>query len=246
MKINHLIKLNLIQSVVLMSLLISNVSLSEEIKNINDIFKDSTGNIPRTNTVLRDFYQKDITEKNNLTIDCILSTQIIIYPGTNSMVWNSNKKDKYEITLYPNLIPAFRKNEKVNIFGINYSINTSKDIHTKYFNGGVTKSDDVQDLTKVVYLNIFKNNLKISTSSDKIHLNKNIITFQEIDIKVRKLLMNRSDINLYKSQDFSTGYWILEYADKTKETNLFTIPEYRYNTKFESNQISHIDVYLVN
>src|SRR3712207_7501448 len=75
MKINHLIKLNLIQSVVLMSLLISNISLSEEIKNINDIFKDSTGNMPRTNTVLRDFYQKDITEKNNLTIDCIRSEE---------------------------------------------------------------------------------------------------------------------------------------------------------------------------
>lgn len=41
MKLNHLIKLNLVQFVILIPLFIGNISLSEDIKNINAIFKDS-------------------------------------------------------------------------------------------------------------------------------------------------------------------------------------------------------------
>ncbi|HEK9422981.1 TPA: pyrogenic exotoxin SpeK, partial [Streptococcus equi subsp. equi] len=106
---------------------------------------------------------------------------------------------------------------------------------------------DVKPEEKAIYINIFgEKELRTLTAKDKITFKNNIVTLQEIDVRLRKSLMGDSKIKLYEYDSlYKKGFWDIHYKDGgNSHTNLFTYPDYTDNETIDMSKVSHFDVYL--
>ncbi|MEY2025993.1 exotoxin OB-fold domain-containing protein, partial [Streptococcus pyogenes] len=174
--------------------------------------------------------------------------QLIFNTDENTTVWNDNTfKKVISSNLSPSQERMFNVGDHVNIFAIVKSYDVVCKEQFNYSDGGIIKTSDVKPEEKAIYINIFgEKELRTLTAKDKITFKNNIVTLQEIDVRLRKSLMSDNRIKLYEHNSIcKKGYWGIHYKDNTtKFTDLFTHPNYTDNETIDMSKVSHFDIYL--
>ncbi|GMX71896.1 hypothetical protein AQSSE06_18940 [Streptococcus equi subsp. equi] len=230
-------------------------SVFSDTYNTNDVRNPRNIYAPRydkdeilDNRRLKEIYNKEIIEKNNISINAKQGTQLIFNTDENTTVWNDNTfKKVISSNLSPSQERMFNVGDHVNIFAIVKSYHVVCKEQFNYIDGGIIKTSDVKPEEKAIYINIFgEKELRTLTAKDKITFKNNIVTLQEIDVRLRKSLMGDSKIKLYEYDSlYKKGFWDIHYKDGgIRHTNLFTYPDYTDNETIDMSKVSHFDVYL--
>nr|BAC87689.1 exotoxin G variant 8 [Streptococcus dysgalactiae subsp. dysgalactiae] len=181
----------------------------------------------------------------------------ITFVTTNNIHINTGQK-KSGCVLYVDSIVSlgvtdnFIKGDKVDVFGLPYNF-SSPNVDNIY--GGVVKhSDDKhQSLQFVGILN--QDGEETSLPSDTILIKHKQFTLQEFDFKIRKFLMEKYSIYDSESRYISGSFFLATKDSKHYEVDLFNkddkllgrdrfFKRYRDNKIFNSEEISHFDIYL--
>lgn len=236
-------------SMVLPIFLANKIIFAERINNIKDIYS------PRwdvdkllTSSELRKIYGKEEINEENKKITENRGTQKVIDTERKTKVWDKND---FNLLIYSNITPSvegkFVKGDDVDIYGVLLSSSVILTDQICYINGGLTKSSERQPFNKPIFMNIFGGlKRKNDFSKYKITFNKTPVTFQEIDVRIRKNLMNDSEIQLYQyNTKVNSGNWDIDYkSGQPKKTDFFKYPDYRDNELIDLNNVSHFDIYL--
>ncbi|HEQ9320991.1 TPA: exotoxin, partial [Streptococcus pyogenes] len=146
----------------------------------------------------------------------------------------------------------FRKGQKVNVFGLPYIFSpyNKNDIY-----GGITPSTDDGILrTNTIAGNFFIDGQQQKTLINPIKIDKDIVTIQEFDFKIRKFLMESKEIYLTKSPYIRGSLEIHSKNRKHEKINLYdakpnstrsdVFKKYKDNKTINMKDFSHFDIYL--
>ncbi|HEP1506214.1 TPA: pyrogenic exotoxin SpeK [Streptococcus pyogenes] len=227
----------------------SDTYITNDIRNSEDIYfprQDKDGILD--NKRLKDIYGKEIIEKTNIPINAKQGTHLIFNTNENTTVWDDNTFTKViSSNLSPSQERMFNVGDHVNIFAIVKSYQVVCKDQFNYIDGGIIKTSDVKPEEKSIYINIISDKeLRALTAKDKLTFKNNMVTLQEIDVRLRKSLMGDSKIKLYEYGSlYIKGFWDIHYKDgTTRHTNLFSYPDYTDNEIIDVGKVSHFDVYL--
>ncbi|HHJ9443089.1 TPA: exotoxin OB-fold domain-containing protein [Streptococcus pyogenes] len=227
----------------------SDTYITNDIRNSEDIYfprQDKDGILD--NRRLKDIYGKKIIEKTNIPINAKQGTHLIFNTNENTTVWNDNTFTKViSSNLSPSQERMFNVGDHVNIFAIVKSYQVVCKDQFNYIDGAIIKTSDVKPEEKAIYINIISDKeLRALTAKDKLTFKNNMVTLQEIDVRLRKSLMGDSKIKLYEYGSlYIKGFWDIHYKDgTTRHTNLFSYPDYTDNEIIDVGKVSHFDVYL--
>ncbi|HHM0053343.1 TPA: streptococcal pyrogenic exotoxin SpeL, partial [Streptococcus pyogenes] len=237
--------------IVVLSLMVFSVRMvsAEGTINIKDIYSPRW-DVDKTlsPTTLREIYNRDTIKKVNKPITGKRGTQVIMDAQHKTKVWEF---DDYNFIISSNLHPSvegkFNVGDNVDVFGLALSAEVfSKDqIHS--INGGLVKVNERKGAGKTIYMNVFiDGHKKDDTSKYKITFEKSPVTFQEVDVRLRKSFMLNDEIKLYQyDSKVLSGNWEFHGSGEKEEgADLFKYPDYRYNNLIDIDKKSHIDVYL--
>ncbi len=165
----------------------------DDVRNLGDIYsprynKDTV----LDNHKLKDIYIKEVIDKQNIKISAKIGTQLIINTNEKTKVWENNDFTKVvSSNLSPSQERLFNIGDEVDIYAIVKSTHPICKEQYNYVNGGVIKSNGREKETLPIYMNIFgEQDLRKEKSKDKITFKNKIVTFQEIDVRIRKSLMS--------------------------------------------------------
>ncbi|HHJ7049052.1 streptococcal pyrogenic exotoxin SpeC, partial [Streptococcus pyogenes] len=144
----------------------------------------------------------------------------------------------------------FKRDDHVDVFGLFYILNS----HTgEYIYGGITPAQNNKVNHKLLG-NLFISGESQQNLNNKIILEKDIVTFQEIDFKIRKYLMDNYKIYDATSPYVSGRIEIGTKDGKHEQIDLFDSPnegtrsdifaKYKDNRIINMKNFSHFDIYL--
>ncbi|HHJ9391805.1 TPA: streptococcal pyrogenic exotoxin SpeM, partial [Streptococcus pyogenes] len=219
------------------------VCVSLALYTTESVFSDAV----LVNSELKNIYTKDVINRTNMKITKKIGTQLIFNTNEKTRVWDD---DNYNKVISSNVSPAQErrfKEEEVDIYALIKSYSVICKEQYNYVDGGLIRTSDREKLDSTIYMNIFGEQIPLKEQSKyKITFQNKFVTFQEIDVRLRKSLMSDNRIKLYEHNSIcKKGYWGIHYKDNTtKFTDLFTHPNYTDNETIDMSKVSHFDIYL--